>query len=135
MKIRKGYYILNRPENPITEAEANAMLGFLIEDIKSEAPHTRWDFNQIKCNMHAFVGGNSKNGKFRYMFEKAPIKGGYQIVFNFYGDSTSSLYTMVDLRMGPRSKLEDLYDLVCSAVHATARATGNYPSRHMYSYQ
>jgi hypothetical protein len=135
MKIREGYYILNRPENPVTEAEANAMIKYLMEDIKSEAPLTHWDFHQSQCNMHSFIGGSSKNGKYRYVFEKTPTKDGYQIIFNYYGDATKSQYTMVDLRMGPQSMLEDLYDLVFSVVHATAHATGKYPSKHMYSYQ
>ena len=135
MKIREGYYILNRPENPVTEAEANAMIRYLMEDIQSESPQTHWDFNPIKCVMQAFIGGSSKNGRFRYVFEKCPIKGGYEIIFNYYGDSTKSLYTMIDLRMGPRSQLEDLYDLVSCAVHTTARTTGKYPSKHMYCYE
>ena len=135
MKIREGYYILNRPENSVTEAEANAMIRYLMEDIQSESPQTHWDFNPITCIMQAFIGGSSKNGKFRYVIEKYPIKGGYEIIFNYFGDSPKSLYTIIDLRMGPRSKLEDLYDLVSSAVHTTARVTGKYPSRHMYSYQ
>lgn len=135
MKIREGYYILNRPENPVTEAEADAMIKYLMEDIQSESPQTRWDFHPIQCNMHAFIGSNACGSRYRYVFEKTPMKDGYQIIFNYYGDTNKSLYTMIDLRMGPRSILEDLYDLVFSVVHATAHATGKYPSKHMYSYQ
>ena len=135
MKIHEGYYILNRPEHPVSEAEANAMIRYLMEDIQSESPQTRWDFHPIQCNMHAFIGSSVHGTRYRYVFEKAPIKGGFEIIFNYYGDSTKSLYTIVDLRMGPRSKLEDLYDLVFSAVHTTAQITGQYPSKHMYHYQ
>ena len=56
--------------------------------------------------------------------EKAAIKGGYQIIFNFYQGGKSK-FTMVDLCMGPRSELHELYGHVSRAVHGAAWRRGS----------
>lgn len=124
MKIREGYYILNSPENPVTEAEVNALIKYLMEDIQSESPRMRWDFHPTRSNLCVFVGGDAGSTKYRYIFEKAPIKGGYQIIFNHYKGG-KSIYTVVDLCMGPRSELHELYGYVSRAVHGTAWKRGS----------
>ncbi len=123
MKIREGYYILDSVENPVTEAEANALIRFLKEDIQSLSPQIRWAFHPTRSNLCVFVGGNLDSGKYRYVFEKASIKDGYQIIFNFY-QSGKLKYTMVDLCMGPRSELYELYGCVSRTVHSAAWKKG-----------
>ena len=71
MKIREGYYILDNSKNPVTEAEANALIRFLMEDIQSASPQIRWDFHPTRSNLCVFIGGNLDSGKYRYVFEKA----------------------------------------------------------------
>lgn len=123
MKIREGYYILDNSETPVTEAEANALIRFLLEDIQSATPQIHWDFHPTRSNLCVFIGGNLDSGKYRYVFEKAAIKGGYQIIFNFYQGGKSK-YTIVDLCMGPRSELHELYGYVSRAVHGAAWRRG-----------
>ncbi len=122
MKIREGYYILNRPENHITEAEAMAMLQFLSDDIQSEAPQICWGFHPARRNLCVFVGGVDGR-EHHFVLEKAPIKGGYQVIFNFF-DGQKSRYTIVDLCLGPRSELHELYGHVSRVVHGAARRNG-----------
>ena len=122
MKIHEGYYILSRPENPVTEAEAMAMLQFLSDDIQSVAPQVRWGFHPARSNLCVFVGG--MNGReHHFVVEKAPIKGGYQVIFNCF-DGQKSRYTIVDLCMGPRSELQELYGCVSRAVHGATWRNG-----------
>ena len=124
MKIREGYYILDNSDCPVTQAEAMATLQFLSEDIQSATPRIRWDFHPTRSNLCVFVGGDVDSTKYRYVFEKAPIKGGYQIIFNYYQGGKSK-YTMVDLCMGPRSELHERYGHVSRAVHGAAWRRGS----------
>lgn len=123
MKVREGYYILDNSETPVTEAETNALIRFLMEDIQSASPQIRWDFHPTRSNLCVFIGGNLDSGKYRYVFEKSAIKGGYQIIFNFYQGGKSK-YTIVDLCMGPRSELHELYGCVSRTVHGAAWRRG-----------
>ena len=119
MKIREGYYILNRPEDPVTDAEAFTLLRFLSEDIQSAAPQIHWGFHPSRSNLSVFVGDGLNDGKNRVVIEKGPIKGGYQVLFNYY-EGTKVRYTMVDLCMGPVSELHKQYSLVSIAIHTAA---------------
>ncbi len=131
MKIREGYYILSRPDNPITEAESMAMLQFLSDDIQSAAPQVRWGFHPTRSNLCVFAGGLD-GGKHHFVFEKAPIKGGYQVIFNYF-DGPKSRYTIVDLCLGPRSELQELYGYVSRAVRDAAwRERHAYCTAHHY---
>lgn len=124
MKIYEGYYILDNSANPVTEAEATTMLKYLSEDIQSAAPRIHWDFHPTRHNICVFVGTDLNNGKHRFVFEKAPSKSGYQIIFNYYSGPKPK-YTMVDLCMGPRSELHELYGQVSRAVHSAAWKRGS----------
>lgn len=130
MKLKTGYYILNNPDYPVTEADVTNLLRFLSDDIQSATPQIHWGFHPTRSNLSVFVGDGLNGGKNRIVFEKGPIKGGYQVIFNFY-DGAESKYTMVDLCMGPITELHELYTKVSSAVHTATwkrRANTTQPS-------
>ncbi|MBQ5665345.1 MAG: hypothetical protein IIV41_05705 [Akkermansia sp.] len=116
MMIREGYFIHNCPDYPVTEADAINLLQFLSDDIQSASPQIQWGFHPTRSNLSVFVGDGLNGGKNRVVFEKGPIKGGYQVIFTFY-DGAESKYTMVDLCLGPLSELHELYTKVSRAVH------------------
>lgn len=130
MKLKTGYYILNNPDYPVTEADVTNLLRFLSDDIQSATPQIRWGFHPTRSNLSVFVGDGLNGGKNRIVFEKGPIKGGYQVIFNFY-DGAESKYTMVDLCMGPLTELHERYTKVSRAVHTATwkrRANTTQPS-------
>ena len=114
--IREGCFILNSPDYPVTEADAINLLQFLSDDIQSASPQIHWGFHPTRSNLSVFVGDGLNGGKNRVVFEKGPIKGGYQVIFNYY-DGPESKYTMVDLCLGPLSELHELYTKISTAVH------------------
>ena len=116
MKLKTGCYILNHPDYPVTEADVTNLLRFLSDDIQSATPQIHWGFHPTRSNLSVFIGEGLNGGKNRVVFEKGPIKGGYQVIFNFY-DGAESKYTMVDLCMGPITELHELYTKVSRAVH------------------
>lgn len=116
MKLGDGYYIMNNPDYPVTEADVISLLRFLSDDIQSATPQIHWGFHPTRSNLSVFVGDGLNGGKNRIVFEKGPIKGGYQVIFNFY-DGAESKYTMIDLCMGPLTELHELYTKVSRAVH------------------
>lgn len=128
MKIREGYYIMDSPEYRVTEADVMKLLRFLTDDIQSAEPQIQWGFHPSRSNLCVFVGTGLNDGKNKIVFEKAPIKGGYQIIFDFF-DDTHSLYTMVDLCLGPQSELHELYGYVSRAVHGAAWKRGTLSAR------
>ena len=130
MKLREGYYILDSPEYRVTEADVMKLLHFLSDDIQSAEPQIQWGFHPTRSNLSVFVGDGLNGGKNRVVFEKGPIKGGYQVIFNFY-DGAESKYTMVDLCIGPITELHELYTKVSRAVHTATwkrRANTTQPS-------
>ena len=130
MKLKTGYYILNNPDYPVTEADVTNLLRFLSDDIQSATPQIHWGFHPTRSNLSVFVGDGLNGGKNRIVFEKGPIKGGYQVIFNFY-DGAESKYTMVDLCMGPITELHELYTKVSRAVHTATwkrRASTTQPT-------
>ena len=130
MKLREGYYILDSPEYRVTEADVMKLLRFLSDDIQSAEPQIQWGFHPTRSNLSVFVGDGLNGGKNRVVFEKGPIKGGYQVIFNFY-DGAESKYTMVDLCIGPITELHELYTKVSRAVHTATwkrRANTTQPS-------
>ena len=116
MKLGDGYYIMNNPDYPVTEADVISLLRFLSDDIQSATPQIHWGFHPTRSNLSVFIGEGLNGGKNRVVFEKGPIKGGYQVIFNFY-DGAESKYTMIDLCMGPLTELHELYTKVSRAVH------------------
>ena len=129
MKLRDGYYIMKNPDYPVTEADVISLLRFLSDDIQSATPQIHWGFHPTRSNPSVFVGDGLNGGKNRIVFEKGPIKGGYQVIFNFY-DGAESKYTMVDLCMGPLTELHELYTKVSRAVHtATWKRRANTTQR------
>lgn len=117
MKIHEGYFIINNPDYPVTEADAINLLRFLSDDIQSATPQIHWGFHPTRSNLSVFVGEGLNGGKNRIVFEKGPIKGGYQVIFNFY-DGTDAKYTMIDLCMGPVTELHELYTKISRTVHS-----------------
>ena len=126
--LREGYYIMDGPEHRVTETDVMKLLRFLSDDIQSAEPQIQWDFHPTRSNLCVFVGGNLDSGKYRYIFEKSPIKGGYQIIFDHYKDG-KSIYTVVDLCLGPQSELHELYGYVSRAVHGAAWKRGTLSAR------
>lgn len=116
MRLNEGYYFMKCPDYPATEADAINLIRFLTDDIQSATPQIHWGFHPTRSNLSVFVGDGLNGGKNRIVFEKGPIKGGYQVIFNFY-DGAESKYTMIDLCMGPLTELHELYTKVSKAVH------------------
>lgn len=130
MNLKTGYYILSNPDYPVSEADVTNLLRFLSDDIQSATPQIHWGFHPTRSNLSVFVGEGLNGGKNRIVFEKGPIKGGYQVIFNFY-DGAESKYTMIDLCMGPLTELHELYTKVSRAVHTATwkrRANTTQPS-------
>lgn len=116
MKLRDGYYIISAPDYHTTEETAMEFLQFLSADIDATQPQVQWSFHPKRSNMSVFFGVGLHGGANHVVLEKSAIKGGFQVILNFY-EGTKPQYTMVDLCREPQSELLDLYARVSRAVH------------------
>lgn len=116
MKLRDGYYIISAPDYHTTEETAMEFLQFLSADIDATQPQVQWSFHPKRSNMSVFFGVGLHGGANHVVLEKIAIKGGFQVILNFY-EGTKPQYTMVDLCREPQSELLDLYARVSRAVH------------------
>ena len=116
MKLRDGYYLISAPEHHTTEETALEFLQFLSADIDAIQPQVQWSFHPKRSNLSVFFGVGLNGGTNHIVLEKSAIKGGFQVILNFY-EGSKPQYTMVDLCREPQSELLDLYARVSRAVH------------------
>ena len=113
---RDGFYIITAPDYSVSEETAMDLQRFLSNDMDAVQPQVQWSFHPNRSNLSVFLGAGLNGGSNRIVLEKGAIKGGYQVIFNFY-EGAESKYTMVDLCLGPLSELHELYTKVSRAVH------------------
>lgn len=116
MKLRDGYYLISAPDYHTTEETAMEFLQFLSADVDATQPQVQWSFHPKRSNLSVFFGIGLNGGTNHVVLEKSAIKGGFQVILNFY-EGTKPQYTMVDLCREPQSELLDLYVRVSRAVH------------------